>query len=202
MKTNDDQKAPGGNPGTPVCWAIPDLHGMWDGIPTRSPPASAGGFLLLAQAMPHRSEAACYFITDTPPCTVHALPQGHAGLGERAGRRASNTFRWVIARDQARKFDPSWKSAAFVVTVRNTSCSTSSARPPLGVSVPAPAGPRSLGMICSACSFFRLVLVISLGLHHPQILSLEVVPFHGCRSQAKDYRCPAGLGSEFFTGLA
>ena len=38
-------EAPDGSPGTPVRWAILDLHGSRAGIRTRSPPASAGGFL-------------------------------------------------------------------------------------------------------------------------------------------------------------
>jgi hypothetical protein len=56
QKLRGYQKTPGGNPGTPVCWAIPDLHGMRGGVSTRSPPASAGGFLSLAQVMPNRIE--------------------------------------------------------------------------------------------------------------------------------------------------
>ena len=38
-----EQKAPGGSPGTPGCWAFPNLHGTLGGGHARSPPASAGG---------------------------------------------------------------------------------------------------------------------------------------------------------------
>ena len=48
------QEAPDGSPGTPGGWAISDLHGILDRLHARSPPASAGGFYSVMQAVPFR----------------------------------------------------------------------------------------------------------------------------------------------------